>query len=120
MSGPLPAEWSSMSSLLWLSMACNHMSGKLPPQWQSMPAIERADLSCQRGNGFSGGMPPTWRRYCATKPLVNLYIGFTWCVSKEVCAEKCALGGASSYPSADSCILPKGIKDTRLPSNETF
>jgi hypothetical protein len=49
------------------------------------------------------------------------YINILWCKSSESCAEDCAQGlGASSYPNESSCIIPKGIKDTRLPSNQSF
>jgi hypothetical protein len=132
LSGPLPAQWSSLSHLVVLDLAWNQLLGKLPSEWHHLQTIALANLSCQRGEGFSGGMPPSWRRWCAMTPPPDVWsfsgiplvhnIDFTWCKSPEACAEICAWQGlsASLYSNQQSCIMPKGIKDTRLPSNESF
>jgi hypothetical protein len=72
-SGTLPREWASMRSLGSLDLSCNNLSGQLPVEWWHMADKERINsnhhledinLSCQKGRGFSGGIPAHWRQFC--------------------------------------------------------
>jgi hypothetical protein len=127
LTGTLP-QTLEMPNLFGLDLHCNQFSGKLPSSWiRLLPAIEIIDMSCQAGDGFSGTMPPSWRRWCATTPAHSDFFDFIWCISWEVCTSRCAIGNdaiedvdASRYSNEDSCILPKGLRDTKLPSNNTF
>ena len=115
LSGTLPPSLGSVSSLVSISMFCNNFWGKLLPDWGLLQSLENAELFCQGVDGFSGGMPAKWRRWCTVKARSSPYVLFQWC------RDDCGLCGS---PLADirtgSCIWPKAIKDTSLHPGQSF
>lgn len=55
LTGPLPAQWSSLASLASLDASSNYLSGPLPDAWRSLDSLQELRLANNNlGVGWSG------------------------------------------------------------------
>lgn len=45
LTGPLPAQWSSLSSLASLDASSNYLSGPLPDSWRALDSLQELRLA---------------------------------------------------------------------------
>lgn len=74
--GPLPAVWSKMTRLEWLSLSLNASGpyGTLPVSWSSLSALR--GLSIANAN-LTGGLPSSWSALKGLRELKLQGIAFT-------------------------------------------
>lgn len=58
LTGPLPPQWSSLSSLASLDASSNYLSGPLPDAWRGMDSLQELHLA-NNNLGVRGG-PQLW------------------------------------------------------------
>lgn len=55
LTGPLPAQWSSLTSLASLDASSNYLSGPLPDAWHSLDSLQELHLANNNlGVGWAG------------------------------------------------------------------
>jgi hypothetical protein len=91
--GPLPASYSNMTNMEYISLSDNFITGPLP-DFSNLPKLRGAYLDC---NKFSGAIPTSWSG--------KVVSDFKACFLSEGVGETCTKGYADNTL---SCPIPTG------------
>lgn len=69
LTGPLPVEWGNLSNLSILNLVVNNLTGPLPPEWAGMTAM--TNFQTGYNPNLVGPLPPEW---AAWTNMISLYI----------------------------------------------